>query len=181
MPGGAVIAFAPAAVRAADRLGQTMFGLFKPGRFQDAQLGELRRRGGRWRGSLLLGNATVPLAVSGSRSAPDAEALEIARSITSSYARWREDIARALLEHYTPYAESVAAGEAEPSDSGLPRIEAPGDVWAHTSAEFVQVGPLDGQLTVEIGYRVAWDEEHTLAARLRQGRLVELCGSVLAP
>ena len=54
-------------------------------------------------------------------------------------------------------------------------------MWRHTAVEFVQVTPLSGQLTVEIGYRVAWDEEHTLGARLRDGRLIELCGSVLAP
>ena len=40
---------------------------------------------------------------------------------------------------------------------------------------------LRGDLTVELGYRVAWDEEHTLGARIRDGRLVELNGSVLEP
>jgi hypothetical protein len=43
------------------------------------------------------------------------------------------------------------------------------------------VAPLDGILTIEIGYQVAWDEEHTLGARIRDGALLELCGSVLAP
>jgi hypothetical protein len=46
---------------------------------------------------------------------------------------------------------------------------------------FVQVAPLDGRLTLEVGLRVAWDEEHTLGARLHDGRLLELNGSVLAP
>lgn len=158
-----------------------MFGLFKSTTFRDAQLGELRRTGGRWRGQILLGNETVPLAVSGSRSAPDAAALEIARTVSSSYAGCRGEIAQALLEHYAPYAESVVSGDAEPPESGLPRVETPAEVWAHTRAEFVQVAPLDGALAVEIGYRVAWDEEHTLGARLRDGHLAELCGSVLAP
>jgi hypothetical protein len=45
----------------------------------------------------------------------------------------------------------------------------------------VAVITLDGELSVEIGYRVAWDEEHTLGARLRNGRLIELNGSVLPP
>jgi hypothetical protein len=35
--------------------------------------------------------------------------------------------------------------------------------------------------SVEWGLRVAWDEEHTLGARLGGGRLIELNGSVLAP
>ena len=158
-----------------------MFGLFKSQPFSDPQLGELRRAGRLWRGSLLLGEVTVPLALTGSRAAPDPQAADIARSIRPAYPDWRESIQRALFEHYTPYAEVVAAGEAELPETGLPRIVEPSDVWHHTSAEFVQVTPLYGELTIEIGYRVAWDEEHTLGARLRRGRLVELNGSVLAP
>ncbi len=159
-----------------------MFSLFKSAPFIDPQLGVLRRSGGVWRGTLVLDQAaTVPLAVSGTRTGPDPHALRLACSIPSEYVSWRPAIERALLEHYSPYAEAVAAGELHPPASGLPAIEAPSVVWAHTVAEFVQVAPLSGQLTVEIGYRVAWDEEHTLGARLRGGQLVELCGSVIPP
>lgn len=158
-----------------------MSGLFKTASFADPQLGELRRSGGMWRGTLSLGEARVPLALSGSRAAPDPKAVEIARSIPTRFPSWRPDIGRALFEHYSPYAEAVAAGEAEPPESGLPAIAEPSAVWPHATVEFLQVTPLDGRLTVEIGYRVSWDEEHTLGARLREGQLVELCGSVLAP
>ena len=44
---------------------------------------------------------------------------------------------------------------------------------------FVSVTPLDGVLTVELGYSAAWDEEHTLGARFQANRFVELSGSVL--
>jgi Domain of unknown function (DUF6985) len=158
-----------------------MFGLFKSPPFSDPQLGGLRRSRGLWRGALLLHQATVPLMLSGSRIAPDPEALDIARSIASSYSAWRATIERALFEHYAPYAEVVTGGEANHSEPGLPRIDRPADVWPYTNAEFIQVAPLDGELTVEIGYRVVWDEEHTVAARLRHGQLIELCGSVLVP
>jgi len=158
-----------------------MFGLFKTALFSDPQLGELRRSSGLWRGTLPIGVARVPLVLSGSRDTPDPKALIIARSIVTSFPSWRPDIGRALFEHYSPYAEAVSAGEAEPPVSGLPAITEPSAVWSHTTVEFIKVTPLDGQLTVEIGYRVAWDEEHTLGARLREGQLVELCGSVLAP
>ena len=47
--------------------------------------------------------------------------------------------------------------------------------------EWVSVEPLAGDLTLELGLRTAWDEEHTLGARFREGRLVELNGSVLGP
>jgi hypothetical protein len=159
-----------------------MFGLFKSAPFIDPQLGELHRSRGAWRGTLALdGKAAVLLVVSGSRAAPDPEALRIARSVPEEYASWRPAIENALFEHLSPYAEAVAAGELEPPASGLPSIETPPSVWPHTAVEFIQVAPLSGELTVEIGYRVTWDEEHTLGARLRGGQLVELCGSVLSP
>ncbi|KQV52729.1 hypothetical protein ASC95_07870 [Pelomonas sp. Root1217] len=63
----------------------------------------------------------------------------------------------------------------------MPLLTVPTDVWAHATIEFVQVTPLGREFTIEIGYRVGWDEEHTVGARLRQGRLIELNGSVLAP
>ena len=158
-----------------------MFGLFKSPPFSDALLGELRRTGGIWRGTVGLGEVRVPLAIHGPRSSPDPQALDIARTVPSSYADWQKLIAAAMFQHYAPYAEAVAAGELVPPEEGLPNITRPEEVWSHTSVEFVAVIPLDGELNVEIGYRVAWDEEHTLGARLRNGRLIELNGSVLPP
>ena len=159
----------------------SMFGLFKTASFTDPHLGEIRRSSGMWRGTLRLGDAQMPLILSGSRAAPDPKALSVARSISSGFPSWRPAIERALFEHYSLYAVAGTAGQAEPPKLELPVIEGPAAVWPYTTAEFVQVTPLSGQHTVEIGYRVAWDEEHTLGARLRDGELVELCGSVLAP
>ena len=158
-----------------------MFGMLKSPPFSDAQLGELRRKGGMWRGTISLGGVRVPLALPGSRSSPNPQALDIARSIPSDYPDWRALIEAAMFDHYAPYAEAVAAGEVEPPVEGVPRITSPGEVWPHTSIEFVAVITLGGQLSVEIGYRVAWDEEHTLGARLQSGHLIELNGSVLPP
>lgn len=158
-----------------------MFGLFKPPPFSDAQLGEFRRTGGMWRGAVDLGGVSVSLALPGPRSAPDAQALAMARAVPSAYPAWRGLIAAALFEHYAPYAEDVAAGELGAPGEGLPRLTQPEDVWPHTALEFVAVITLDGEPAVEIGYRVAWDEEHTVGARLRNGRLIELNGSVLPP
>jgi hypothetical protein len=158
-----------------------MLNPFKTRPIVDPQLGELRRAGGSWRGTMLVETARVPLVLCGPRSGPDAEALAVARTISSSYPHWRPAIAAAMFEHYSPYAEAVAAGEAEPPDGGLPDMRTAPDVWAHASVEYVSVVVLDGELTVEIGYRVTWDEEHTLGARFRGGRFLELCGSVLAP
>jgi hypothetical protein len=159
-----------------------MFGLFKTPTFVDERLGELRRSRGAWRGTLGLGGAApVSLVVSGPAGAPDPEAMRLARSIARDFPGWRPAIAQALFEHYEPYAEAVAAGEEEAPADALPPIREASDVWAHTTIEFVQVSPLDGHLTVEIGCRVTWDDEHTLGARLRDGELIGLNGSVLAP
>ena len=94
-----------------------MFGLFKSAIVSDPQLGEFRRSGGLWRGTVLLGEERVPLVLSGSHAAPDPEALTIARSIPSRFPAWRPEIARSLFEHYSPYAEAVAEGEVETTDS----------------------------------------------------------------
>jgi hypothetical protein len=158
-----------------------VFGFFTPPPFSDDRLGELRRARGKWRGSVRLGDRQVPLAISGSRTAPDPAALDTARSITDRFEAWRQAIGEAMFEHYAPYADSVAAGEESAPARGLPAIAGASGVWPHLTPEFVQVGPLDGELTIEIGYRAAWDEEHTLGARIRQGRFAGLCGSVLAP
>lgn len=154
-----------------------MFNFFRSDPFDDPDLGELRRRRGRWRGTLLLGDERVPLALSGPRAAPDPGAIAVARALRADFAAARPALERALFEHYAPYAE--AAAEGGPAD--VPRIEGPPGVWPHAVAEFVHVAPIDGTLTAEVGYRVAWDEEHTLGARFREGRFVELSGSVLAP
>ena len=40
---------------------------------------------------------------------------------------------------------------------------------------------LDGSPTIQLAYRVSWDDDHTLGACLRDGRLIELNGSILEP
>lgn len=159
-----------------------MFGLFKSQPFRDAQLGEFVRSRGHWRGSLTLdANSVAPLVLTGDRSQPDPQALSLARELPQLAQRLRPAIAEALFEHYQPYAEAVADGEPPAASGGLPLITSPVKVWPHVSLLFVSVTPLDGALTAELGFSVAWDEEHTLGARLRDGRLLELCGSVIAP
>ena len=63
----------------------------------------------------------------------------------------------------------------------MPRIGRPDEIWPYVRIAFVAVPILAGERCVEIGYQVAWDDEHTLGARLRGGRLIELSGSVLPP
>lgn len=158
-----------------------MFGLFKSLPFHDPQLGELARSRGHWRGAIALASKTVPLALAGTRTEPDAKALAAAREVALQYASWRQSIEAALFEHYGPYAEALAAGELPPPFEPLPNVVEASQVWPYVSLVFVCVSPLDGVLTTELGYTVVWDEEHTLGAHFQNGKFVELCGSVLAP
>lgn len=158
-----------------------MFGLFKSQPFRDTQLGEFMRSRSYWRGALILHeHGVAPLALAGGRSQPDPHALALARELPHLTRQLRPAIAQALFEHYQPYAEAIA----EAGSSGgwsLPPIASPQDVWSHVALSFVSVAPLDGMMTAELGYKVAWDDDHTLGARLLDGRLLELCGSVVAP
>ena len=160
-----------------------MFGFFKSPPFHDPTLGQLVRSRGLWRGSLTVGASVSasPLALSGTRTEPDAQALAAAREVAQAFASWRPAIEQALFEHYEPYAEAVTAGELSSPAEALPRIAAPGAVWSHVSLVFVSVTPLSGLLTTELGYTTAWDDEHTLGARFQSGKFIELCGSVLRP
>jgi hypothetical protein len=151
----------------------SIFGLFKSPTFTDPELGEFTFRGGLWRGTLTLpGHAPVPLALSGSKTAPDVAALAAARQLPADYAAWQPAIEKALLEHREPYAES---------DENVPPIGGPADLWRQATPQYVAVALEGGAVTVDLGYDVAWDEEHTVAACFRGGRLVELNGSLPAP
>ncbi len=158
-----------------------MFGLFKSAPFSDPALGELIRSRGLWRGVIRVDSGLTPLALAGSRTAPDPAALAAAREVAMHLVGWRHQIETALYEHYEPYAESLAAGEIQSADDALPSITSPADVWPHVSLQYISVTPLGGTLTTELGYSTAWDEEHTLGARFQGSTFIELCGSVLRP
>jgi hypothetical protein len=159
-----------------------MFSLFKTPSFHDPLLGDFARSRGCWRGSLLLdGVGNVPLVLSGRRTEPDATAIAAARTLANAFNSWRSVIESALFEHYSHYAEALAAADLPPPTSPLPEIKTRSQIWLHVSMTFVSVTPLEGVLTSEFGYTTAWDEEHTLGARFQEGEFLELCGSVLPP
>ena len=159
-----------------------MFGIFKSPSYSDPRLGVLERSRGLWRGSITTGpGADVPLMLAGPRSEPDAAALQAARLVLPNLPRWRDDMQAALFEHYLPYAETSEALERMDSGAPFPMLEEPSAVWPYVRLVFVSVLPMRGVLTVEFGYAVAWDDEHTLGARFQGGRFEELCGSVTVP
>ncbi len=108
---------------------------------------------------MALEDGPVPLAVVGGRGGPDEAALALARRAGVDLAACRPALEAALAEHREPYDDAA-------------------DGWA---VEWASVEPLAGALALELGLRTAWEEEHILGARFRDGGLVELNGSVLRP
>lgn len=103
----------------------------------------------------------------------------MARSLSSEFSAWKHVVEIALFGHYKQHAEALTAGAAPVTREQLPEIEKPSQVWPQVTLAFVSVSPLDGELTAELGYDTAWDEEHTLGARFQDGQFIELCGSVV--
>jgi hypothetical protein len=62
--------------------------------------------------------------------------------------------------------------------SRFPELKSADDVWHYASPVHVLIEPPEGISTIEIAFDVAWDEEHTVGARIQEWRLVWLCGSV---
>jgi len=145
---------------------------FRPWRarpYTDPGVGTLRRTGGRWQGVItLLPEGPVPLLLSGGLK-PDEQALALARALGGKYATLRDDIQNHLFRHYQPCAEAGSCPV---------HINAPDHVWQHVALQRVLIEPLNGAMTLEIAYRIAWDEEHIVGAWIRDWRVFELCGSV---
>ena len=158
-----------------------MFNLFGSSKIIDPNLGEFTRSRGYWRGTVAIDVwSNVPLIVAGERAAPEPEALAAAKAVAAHFPDWRAVIEQALYEHCEPYAKAIASGELLPPDEQFAGPVSPSDVWPHVSLVFVCVKPLDGSITVELAMNVDWDEEHTLGARFRDGKFVELCGSTVS-
>ena len=150
-----------------------MFGLFKSPTFQDATLGELQRKGGYWRSTITLAGQSVPLVIAGGKEQPDPQALALAQALPAQVAGFKPAIEQALFEHYEPYG-----GDAE---NGVPKLTDASQVWPHVQLVHVLADAVDKAMAIELGYTAAWDEEHTLGARFRDGKLLELNGSVVLP
>lgn len=154
-----------------------MFGIFGSRTFHDPELGELRRSWGRWIAALVLDrHGPVRVRVRGTRSAPDEAALALARQLPGRYEGLVPELQELLHQHFGGYPEPGEPGG--PDEAFRPPITGAGDVWPHVEIEEVLIEPIGGELTVEIAYRSAWDQEHALGARIRGWRCVELCGSV---
>lgn len=136
------------------------------------RLGTLKFASGRWRGTIALPEAKeVALLVPGRRDGPDAAAAGAAERLSDWWAAAKGSVAKELFEHYSNGKEA-----------GIPAIDGltgPQAVWPHVTITSVQMAPFKAANEAMVALHTAWDEEHTLGAHLRDGRLVELNGSIL--
>lgn len=131
-----------------------------PQEFEHPVLGRLVRTRGRWRGSLSLSGDATRLSIRGKRREPAPDDLALAATIVDRLDLWRPSVEAALLEHA--------------DDAGAVVDEFP-------KPTFVAVIALDGLPTIEFGFEVPWDDEHTIGVCLRDDVVVECNGSVLEP
>lgn len=93
------------------------------------------------------------------------------------------EIHTCLFEHYEPYRDAASCEELPDGDEPFPLIDSAADVSPHVYLQWIDIGPLEGSPSdgpvIEVAYRVAWDEEHTVGVRIQDGRVFELCGSTL--
>jgi hypothetical protein len=156
-----------------------LFGFLRPEPFKHPQLGTLLWSGGYWRGALdVPSHGVTQVLLAGSRSGPEISAAELASQFSSRYPSLIPAIERALIEHYAPYQEAVAAGEFREAPGPFPTIKVPSAVWPHVKLEYILIEPLSGVMAVEMAYTTSWDLEHTLGARFGNWQFLELCGSV---
>ena len=84
----------------------------------------------------------------------------------------RSEIQVSLFEHYEPGRDAVLEGAFPQHVRPFPEITNSDATWLYFTVVFVLTEPLltAGQMvnTIEVGYRVSWDEEHTLGARIQE-------------
>lgn len=155
-----------------------MFGLFKSNPYVDSELGTFLRKGGKWRGQLHLADqGETSVALSGDRNKPHESSLRAAQQFPALYPALSADIQNALFEHYEPYLQAFESGEYQPEDK-FPKLRNDPTLWAHVRMVGLSIEAQSGGVLTEIAYETDWDMEHTLGARIRDGRLVELNGSI---
>ncbi|MBS7807578.1 hypothetical protein [Variovorax sp. PCZ-1] len=156
-----------------------MFGLFKSAPFIDDALGTFNKQWRYWVGTVDLSpHSNLELRLHGDRTSPDTSALSLARELPNWYTSQINQIETALYEYFLEYAEATAQGDLGELNEPLPQISDAKQIWPHVYPSYALIEPMQGIPTVEVAYRVGWDEEHTLGARLQNGCFIELCGSV---
>ena len=141
---------------------------------QHAELGPLQYKGGRWRGTIALAKGDrIPLLIPGSRAGPHPDGLKLAERVVAWWTEARPEVEHELYEHYSAGSDDPTVGSFGLRNSG--------EVWLHAAPTSVEVKPFRSFNEIQVAIRVAWDEEHTLGALIRDASLAGLNGSILEP
>lgn len=134
--------------------------------------GELTYKRGLWHGTITLEHGRpLRLLLPGTREAPAAGGLEVAALAPAWWGQVRAQVEREIYGHYEAYRDADAPD--------VPRLAGQSEIWPHVDLTSMQVQPYSAPDEIMVAARVAWDEEHTLGVLIRDGRLVELNGSIL--
>lgn len=120
----------------------------------------------------------VPLVLAGNRKQPDHAALAAACAVPELMPAWLPVIERALFDHYMPCLDACQRGERDAAEAAVPVLSSLAQVWKHAQLLFIDIAPIDGVMTTELGFGTDWDTEHTLGARFVGSNFIELNGSV---
>lgn len=151
-----------------------MFGLFKSDPYTDSDLGTFIRSGGKWRGRIVLpGVGERPVTLSGGRKQPASESLDLARQLPAQYGYLLPDIQKGLFAEYEPYLQAHESGDYRAGEP-FPRLGNDPSLWEKVRL----VGVTIDARGIEIAYETDWDEEHTVGALIKNGKLIEMNGSI---
>ena len=146
-----------------------LFGIIKSNKYHHQQLGSFKKSQGCWNGLLDLDMVgKIPLLIHFGGTEPDSLAIATTVQFSNSWGERRKEIQETLYKHYL-------SGPTWSED--YPRISL-SEIWNFVSVEKIVVEKRRGKAVIEVAIRVEWDEEHTLGARIIDGKLDELCGSI---
>ena len=151
--------------------------VLRPSSVSHPVLGVLHRTWGKWRGQIQLpGSPSASLLVPGPRSGPDPRAVALVAELPLWYPDLQPEIGQRLRAHYRPYWDAAARHGTSAPDADLPRLLAPGDVWAEVVHMSVEVAPYAARDEILISYGLAWTDRHVVGALIRDWRLIAFLG-----
>ena len=138
----------------------------------DPDLGELTfdSRSSFWEGEWSFPDAREPIvvAIPGDESGPSPIARALYDELTRRYAVLREEIAAALYELYDNYRSDATEGDYE---DGLPRLNAPDQIWGTTCLDDITIWGSEPGATIEMTYSFDWHSEHTFGVRIEDWKV----------
>jgi hypothetical protein len=139
---------------------------------EDPELGELtyKARSSFWEGETAFPDAREPIvvAIPGDEGGPSPEARALFDELTRRYPVLRDEIAAALFELYDNYRSDATEGDYQ---DGLPRLNAPGEIWGTTCLDDITLWGSDAGATIEMTYSFDWHSEHTFGVRIEDWKV----------